>query len=105
MTERERFEKVFPSPKVAEDAYQALQDELIQIQATIESFATPAAALSALIDWHVAVATDPRVNGGKVLVPVEATQEMIEAADKVDFTNEDTEASIINMWQAMLAAA
>ncbi len=42
---------------------------------------------------------------GKVLVPVEATQEMIEAADKVDFTNEDTEASIINMWQAMLAAA
>ena len=31
-----------------------------------------AAKLRELIDWHVSVATDPAVNGGYVLVPVEA---------------------------------
>lgn len=34
--------------------------------------------LSLLIDWHVAVATDPAVNGGYVLVPVEAGEKEIE---------------------------
>lgn len=77
------FEMAKEPPKVpqgVEDAYQALQNELIQIQATIESFANPAAALSALIDWHVSVATDPRVNGGMALVPVSAMP--AERADK-----------------------
>lgn len=33
--------------------------------------------LDALIDWHIAVATDPAVNGGWKLVPVEPTEEWV----------------------------
>jgi len=39
------------------------------------------------------------------LVPVEPTRGMMDAANRVDWTNEDERATIINIWQAMLAAA
>lgn len=42
---------------------------------------------------------------GMAIVPVEPTEEMIDAAEQVDWSKADTKASIINMWQAMLAAA
>lgn len=35
--------------------------------------------LAELINWHVKVATDPAVNGGFVLVPVEPTEAMLSA--------------------------
>lgn len=41
----------------------------------------------------------------RVTVPVEPTDEMMLAADTVDWNNEDERASVINMWQAMLSAA
>ena len=98
-------------PQGVEDAYQALQNELIQIQATIESFATPAAALSALIDWHVSVATDPRVNGGMAIVPVEASTEITFEirGEKIVFCKDGvyfalTKEQIPSMHAAMLAA-
>lgn len=37
---------------------QAVDQELIAIQSTADSYATPAEAVRALIDWHVAVARD-----------------------------------------------
>lgn len=61
-------------------AHEALQHELSMIHSTIESFETPAAALRALIDWHCAVAVDPKVNGGKVLVPVNSLHSIMELA-------------------------
>lgn len=56
-----------PAPQVP-DAISALEHELCIMQSTISSYDSPAEALRALIDWHVAVATDPRV-GGKATQP------------------------------------
>lgn len=42
---------------------------------------------------------------GMAIVSVEPTDEMIDAAEQVDWSNEDTRASIINMWQVMLDIA
>ena len=39
-----------------------------------DSYDTAKRKLGELIDWHVAVALDERVNGGKVLVPAEAVR-------------------------------
>jgi len=43
--------------------------------------------------------------GKMVLVPVDPTTEMIGAATRVDFDNEDEVATTINLWHAMLSAA
>ncbi len=43
---------------------------------TSDSYDTAKRKLGELIDWHVAVATDPRVNGGWQMVPVEMTPPM-----------------------------
>lgn len=42
-----------------------------------DSLEVAAKKLNDLIMWHVQVATDPAVNGGFVLVPVEPTEEMV----------------------------
>ena len=39
------------------------------------------------------------------LVPVEPTRGMMDAAVRVDWTNEDERATVINIWQSMLAAS
>jgi len=41
---------------------QAIDDGLVTIESTTDSFETPRKALDALIDWHVSVAIDPRVS-------------------------------------------
>ena len=51
-----------------QSAYTALQNEQILTESSVESFASPCDAINELITWHVKVATDPKVNGGKVLV-------------------------------------
>lgn len=40
----------------------AIDEELVTIQSTADSFPTPKAALSALLNWHVLVALDPTVS-------------------------------------------
>lgn len=40
-----------------------------------------------------------------VVVPVEATKAMLDAAERLDWTNEDVRSNCINMWQAMISAA
>jgi hypothetical protein len=57
----------------------AMEHEFSTMQATVSSYKSPGEALRALIDWHCAVAIDPKVNGGKALVPVEPTDAMIDA--------------------------
>lgn len=59
-----------------------------------------AAKLRELIDWHVSIATDPAVNGGYVLVPVEPTQEMRDAGNEA----EDEGKFPYEVYAAMLAA-
>lgn len=56
-----------------------------------------------LICWHTDVATDPAVNGGFKLVPIEPTEEMLEAmfTGSLCFYSDEQRAA----YQAMLAAA
>lgn len=46
---------------------------------TSDSYETARRKLGELIDWHIAVAKDPRVNGGFVLTPTEPTNDMVAA--------------------------
>lgn len=59
--------------------------------------------LNELICWHTDVATDPAVNGGFKLVPIEPTEEMLEASftGSLCFYSDEQRSS----YQAMLAAA
>jgi len=58
--------------------------------------------LTNLIGWHVDVATDPAVNGGRKLVPIDSTDEMNNAgADHCDGYLSVAAA----VWDAMFAAA
>lgn len=42
---------------------EAIDHQLVLTEATTDSFDTPEEALKALLDWHVSVALDPKVNG------------------------------------------
>lgn len=48
----------------------AIDHELVTMQSTADSYSTAQEAVSALIDWHVAVATDPVVSGQQRGEPV-----------------------------------
>jgi hypothetical protein len=65
------WQEAWASQQVPNDVVQALENELATIQTTLGSYANPKQAIAALIDWHVQVATDPKTNGGRVLVPTE----------------------------------
>lgn len=60
------------------DAYLQAADEMLVVAGVgtaepSDNLDTAKRKLGKLIDWHVAVALDERVNGGYRLVPVEAT--------------------------------
>jgi hypothetical protein len=69
-----------------------------------DDYATAKKKLNDLIAWHVAVATDPAVNGGYKLVPIEPTLEMLDAAERIDWSDEDVRGNCCNQWNAMLSA-
>ena len=46
----------------------AVDDALVLMQSTADSYPSAKEAIKDLIDWHVAVATDPKV-GGKPVIP------------------------------------
>lgn len=52
------------------DVASALEHELSIMGATLGSYKSPAHAITALISWHCGIETDPKVNGGKVLVDI-----------------------------------
>ena len=70
----------------------AIDHELVQIESTADSYDDPAKALNDLIHWHVCVATDPKVNGGFALVPVEAESALKRMADNARELGLDYEA-------------
>lgn len=51
-----------PTAKPRNDWKQAIDDELVTIESTADSYPSAKDALKALIDWHVSVALDPRVS-------------------------------------------
>ena len=54
----------------------------------------------------VALAAPPTAQAeGWRLVPEDATEEMVRATDKVNFANADTDGTMHNVWNVMLAAA
>lgn len=53
---------MFREDTLWKEAIKALDQELVLIGTSIERFDSPQDALNFIIDWHVDVATDPRVN-------------------------------------------
>jgi len=68
---------------------------------TSDSYETANRKLGELIDWHVAVALDERVNGGYRLVPAEATPLMAEFIEQ----HMDAHGDGSIAWRAALLAA
>ena len=73
-----------------------------------DDYDTASKKLRELIQWHVDVATDHRVNGGLVQVPLQATDEMVVAGYKALMewdarTGDDY--GMHQIWEAMLSAA
>ncbi len=61
-----------PAEAATDEWKQAIDDALVtSLQCTTDAYTDPRKALSDLIAWHVAVATDPCVNGGYTLMPLE----------------------------------
>lgn len=65
-----------------------------------DSFEVASQKLHELIMWHVKVATDPAVNGGFLLVPVEPTEEMLVAG----YGWQSAGAYLEESWKAMVDA-
>lgn len=86
---------------------EALVDAHLGFASVSDDYDTAKRKLDSLIDWHVAVATDPDVNGGWKLVPVEPTQEMIEQGSSTinDSGGSARWSETREAWAAMLAAA
>ena len=63
-----------------------------------DSYDTAKRKLGELIDWHVSVALDERVNGGYRLVPVEPTPLMASVAEEHIEAGHDA----ATIWRAML---
>jgi hypothetical protein len=71
-----------------------------------DSYEAAKEKLNNLIGFHVDVATDPKVNGGFKLVPVEPTSEMLDAGEATfisTYTGTPT-SSPGEVWAAMIAA-
>lgn len=90
------------------DWKQAVDDALVtSLQCTTDSYTDPKKAINDLICWNIAVATDPRVNGGFQLVPTEPTRAMANAGWNTGALFSDTRMihDLTAAYCAMLAAA
>ena len=92
--------------QVPEGWIRAADEELVSAHLNVanqsDTYEDAKKKLSRLIDWHVSVAADPKVNGGYKLVPVEPTVEMLNAMRD---QNESGSMDNLNAYKAMLAAA
>lgn len=74
-----------PVPAVPAGWLTAIDNDLVVAHLGVadasDSFDEARRKLYALINWHIAVATDPAVNGGWQLVPVEPMDEMLTVLD------------------------
>ena len=90
MTEREQFEtfEAWFRAVYMKRGYVSSKEELREVW--IAARATPAL---------------PQLPECMAIVPVEPTDEMVDYAERMDWSIPDSRAVVINIWQAMLAAA
>ena len=105
-----------PAPSIPEGWLRAIDEALVVVHIGVvnasDAYEQAKAKLDNLIGFHVDVATDPAVNGGWKLVPIEPTPEMMRAAQKADHDHGDHEGwleydgeDVKRVYRAMLAAA
>ena len=100
-----------PAPSIPEGWLRAIDEALIVAHIGVanesDTYEQAKAKLDNLIGFHVDVATDPAVNGGWKLVPLEPTYEMLEAGEGARVpTYTDTPVSVpFDVYRAMLEAA
>lgn len=70
---------IIDASKMVDDADEALRKELDLVGLDMGAYSSPKEAVAALIDWHVSIAIDPRINGGWRLVPDQLNNEMAQA--------------------------
>lgn len=98
------------APSTPEGWLRAIDEALIVAHIGVanesDTYEQAKAKLDNLISFHVDVATDPAVNGGWKLVPIEPTYEMLEAGEDTCVpTYTDTPVSVpFDVYSAMLAA-
>src|SRR5690606_1675572 len=96
-----------PAQSVPEGWLRAIDEALIVahigVASAEDSYEVAKRKLYALIGFHVDVATDPAVNGGCKLMPIEPTKEILKAMCDATHTLNDHRA--MRVYQAVLAAA
>ena len=96
-----------PAPSIPEGWLRAIDEALVVAHIGVanasDTYEQAKMKLNSLIGLHVDVATDPAVNGGWQLVPIEPTQEMRNAWDSSPIC-EDDDAEFRRAYSAMLAA-
>lgn len=101
----EAADRALKEPPQKGSAAEVLDTALVTIGSTLASFPDAKVALDALIDWHVAVAVDPAVNGGEVLVPKSAIDSAAEAVRKTCNVAVDDKLLVsVENWNAIVAA-
>lgn len=85
---------------------QAVDEEMVVAHLGVadesDSYETAKRKLKQIIEWHISVALDEKINGGWRLVPVEPTKEMVEAPKLERDTHQH---DVYNYWADMLDAA
>ena len=106
---RQAMDYAQPAHSIPEGWLRAIDEALVVAHIGVanasDTYEQAKVKLDSLIGFHVDVATDPAVNGGWKLVPIEPTPEMIDAAEYVDWGDADVRGSCINAWDRMLASA
>ena len=101
-----------PAPSVPENWLRAIDDALVSTHVGVASledtYEQAKAKLDSLIGFHVDAATDPAVNGGRRLVPIEPTEKMVNegtCASTLPGPRYIDEECVKQCWEYMLAAA
>ena len=108
----------FTAADMATASAQGFRDGVASIAANAEGPVVNRATVIEWLDANDIEVTDRQLGGlfhfsapptaqaeGWRLVPVDATEEMVRATDKVNFANADTDGTMHNVWNVMLAAA
>lgn len=105
MPERVRPLYTHPQPAIPDGWLRAVDEAMVcshlGVADASDSYEVAKKKLNDLICWNVQVATDPAVNGGRQLVPVEPTEAMLDAGEMIDGDG----VTYVDLFKAMLAAA
>ena len=100
------------APSVPEGWLRAIDEALVVAHIGVanasDAYEQAKAKLDSLIGFHVGAATDPAVNGGWKLMPVEPTEEIYQcfsAYDGTSYSNPFDRDEFLKDWRAALAAA